>query len=368
ITLDGTEVGTTANTTFQATGLNTGQSYNFSVVAEDATGNQSTAAIVTATTLTTSDTEAPSVPTDLKLDSATATVVSISWTASTDAQGTVILYHILRDGSEIGTSAVTSYTDNTVTSETTYVYSVTAQDNAANESDVSIDLSVDTPAVPITTGPQLIAGYPFEEGNGATVFDLSGNGHNGTLTGGAVRNLSGETGEAIEFNGTDSSINLGAVDITTPAMSIALWFKPDDFGTSDARLISKANGTSSSAHYWMISTLSTAGQHRLRFRLKTENGGTATLIGNAALIPGAWTHVTATYDGFNMKLFQNSIEVGSLAKTGAVSTSSSIDAWIGSNPGNSRYFDGLIDDVRLYGEALDGTTIQDIIAGNLPLI
>jgi hypothetical protein len=151
-------------------------------------------------------------------------------------------------------------------------------------------------------------------------------------------------------------------------MSIALWFKPDDFGTSDARLISKANGTAGSAHYWMISTFSQSGQSRLRFRLKTENGGTSTLKGNAALIPNVWTHVTATYDGVHMKLFQNSIEVGSLAKTGAISTSSSIEAWIGANPSNNKFFDGLIDDVRIYGEALDSATIQNILTGSILLV
>ena len=464
VSIDGTETGTTATTSFQATGLTAGQSYNFSVIAEDASGNQSTAATVTATTLTSTDTIAPSIPADLTLDSAaantvsiswtastddqgtvtsyrvfrdavemgtsttttytdntvqaeqsylytvsaiddsgnessqsatlavdtpvvvisditpptvptgltlnnaTANSVSISWTASTDTQGTVALYHILRDGSEIGTSAVTSYTDNTVASETTYIYTVTAEDNSTNESAASDDLSVSTPVVPTTDDPQLIAGYPFEEGTGNTVLDLSGNGNNGTLTGGAIRSLSGETGEAIEFNGTDSSINLGTMNITTPTMSIAFWFKPDDFGISDARLISKSNGTATSAHYWMISTISQSGQNRLRFRLKTENGGTSTLIGNAALIPDVWTHVTATYDGINMKLFQNSIEVGSLAKTGAISTSASIEAWIGANPSNNKFFDGLIDDVRIYGEALDGGVIQELVAGNLPLI
>ena len=369
ISIDGTETGTTATTSYQATGLNGGQNYSFSVIAEDTSGNQSTAATVTATTLTTSDTVAPSIPRGLTLTSATVNAVNINWVASTDDQGTVVFYHILRDGIEIGTSAVASYTDNTVASDTTYIYTATAEDNAGNESAASSGLSVDTPTVPPTTGgPQLIAGYPFEESTGSTVLDLSGNGNNGTLTGGAVRNLSGETGEAIEFNGTDSSISLSTLDITTPTMSIALWFKPDGFGIADARLISKANGTASSAHLWMISTISQSGQKRLRFRLKTDNGGTSTLIGNAALIPGVWTHVTATYDGVTMKLFQNSIEVGSLAKTGTISTSSSIEAWIGANPGNTRYFDGLIDDVRIYGEALDGATIQDIVAGSLPLI
>jgi len=118
----------------------------------------------------------------------------------------------------------------------------------------------------------------------------------------------------------------------------------------------------------MVSTIRNNGQNKLRFRLKTDVGGTSTLISNATLTANVWTHVTATYDGVNMKLFQNSIEVGSLAKTGAISASSSVDVRIGANPGNARYFDGLIDDVRLYGEALDSATIQDIVMGNLPLI
>ena len=367
---DTVELGTSATTNYTDNTVQAEQSYLYTVSAIDDSGNessQSTTLSVTTPMVVTSDITPPTVPTDLTLSSATASSVNINWIASTDTQGTVVLYHIMRDSSEIGTSAVASYIDNTVARETNYIYTTTAEDNAGNESDVSTGLSVDTPAVPTTTDPQLITGYPFEEGSGSSVIDLSGNGNDGTLSGGAVRNLSGETGEAIEFNGIDSAINLGAIDITTPTMSIALWFKPDDFGTSDARLISKANGTSNSAHYWMISTIIQAGQKKLRFRLKTENGGTSTLIGNTALILGVWTHVTATYDGFNMKLFQNSIEVGSLAKTGVISTSSSVDAWIGANPSSTNFFDGLIDNVRIYGETLNESTIQEIFHGNLPI-
>ncbi|MCK5922055.1 MAG: hypothetical protein KAG66_14025, partial [Methylococcales bacterium] len=312
------------------------------------------------------DNEAPSVPTGLTLNSATANAVSFSWTSSTDDQGAVTVYHILRDGVEIAISSVPSYTDNTGAADITYVYNVTAEDDSGNESATSADLSADT-SVP-NDGPELTAAYPFEEGSGQTILDLSGNGNNGTLAGNAARNPIGKVGEAIEFNGSSSHINLGSLDITSPALSIAMWFKPDDFGTHDARLISKATGTANSAHYWMVSTIRNSGQHKLRFRLKTENGGTSTLIGYAALASGVWTHVTATYDGVAMKLFQDGVQVGSLAKTGAITTSASVEAWIGANPGSTRYFDGLIDDVRIYTEALNVTTIQDIISGGLPLI
>ena len=346
------------------------QTTTYTMTAVSATGTNSNCntTIIVEPNDTGEDTIAPSAPAGLTVNSATANSVNFNWIDSTDALGTVVLYHIMRDGSQIGTSLISEYTDNTVASETTYVYTVTAEDDSTNVSLASANLNVVTPATsPTTDDLELISAYPFEEGNGSTILDLSGNENNGSLAGGAIRNPNGNTGEAIEFNGSDSSINLGAIDITTPSMSIALWFKADDFGTSDARLISKANGTASSAHYWMISTISQSGQKKLRFRLKTNNGGTSTLLGSSTITAGAWTHVTATYDGVNMKLFQNGIEVGSLAKTGAISTSPSVNAWIGANPGNSRHFDGLIDDVRIYGEAVDAVTIQEILAGSLPI-
>ena len=363
---DGTEVGTSTTTSFTDTTVQAGQTYQYTVSAiDDANNESSPSAALQVVTPTPPDTEAPSIPTGLTLNSVSANAISFSWTLSTDNQGTVTLYHIMRDSTEIGTSSVASYTDSTVAADTAHVYNVTAEDNAGNESAISADLNVDTT---VLSEPALLVGYPFEEGTGQTVLDLSGNGNNGTLGGNVTRTSLGNTGEAVEFDGSNSHINLGAIDITTPTMSIALWFKADDFGTHDARLISKATGTASSAHYWMVSTISNSGQQRLRFRLKTVNGGTSTLISSVALTAGEWTHVTATYDGAVMKLYQNSIEVGSLSKTGMIATSTSVEVWIGANPDNTRFFDGLIDDVRIYGEALDVITIQDIILGNLPLI
>jgi len=68
-----------------------------------------------------------------------------------------------------------------------------------------------------------------------------------------------------------------------------------------------------------------------------------------------------------MRLYQDGIEVGRLAKSGVIGTSGVADAWIGANPTASSYFDGRIDDVRIYGEAIDSTIIQQIIAGNLKI-
>ena len=65
----------------------------------------------------TEDTTPPSAPSGLTATATSSSSVSLSWTASTDNVG-VTGYNIFRNGVQIGTSTTTSYTDNSVASNT----------------------------------------------------------------------------------------------------------------------------------------------------------------------------------------------------------------------------------------------------------
>ena len=113
----------------------------------------------------------------------------------------------------------------------------------------------------------------------------------------------------------------------------------------------------------MISTLG----DELRFRLKTAVGGTATLISSgAALEPGVWTHVAATYDGQQMLLYKNGAVLATMTKTGAMVSNPAVATWIGDNPGGGRSVDGVVDGVRIYSRALSATDIQQVMS--LPVV
>ena len=86
----------------------------------------------------------PSPPTGLTATATSSSSVNLSWTASTDNVG-VTGYNILRDGVQIGTSTTTSYTDSTVASNTSYIYTVVAYDAAGNVSTPSNSAPVTTP-------------------------------------------------------------------------------------------------------------------------------------------------------------------------------------------------------------------------------
>ncbi|MCL6518209.1 MAG: family 10 glycosylhydrolase [Armatimonadetes bacterium] len=92
------------------------------------------------------DTQPPSVPTNLGGNAVSPTRVDLSWTASTDNVG-VAGYKVYRNGSQIGSTAATSYSDTTCTAGTTYTYTVSAYDEAQNESAQSSPAVVSTPAI-----------------------------------------------------------------------------------------------------------------------------------------------------------------------------------------------------------------------------
>ena len=128
----GTQIGTTAGTSYNDTGLTPNTSYSYTVAAYDAAGNNSAQSAALATS-TTPDATAPTAPTALTVGTRTLTSIRFTWAASTDNVG-VAGYKIYRGGTQVGTSIAASYTDSSLTPGTNYSYTVAAYDAAGNTS------------------------------------------------------------------------------------------------------------------------------------------------------------------------------------------------------------------------------------------
>lgn len=85
--------------------------------------------------------------------------------------------------------------------------------------------------------------------------------------------------------------------------------------------------------------------------------GEQTLYGVAQLPANTWTHLAATYDGAAQRLYVNGVQVSTRAQTGQISTSTS-PLRLGGNASYGEYFQGRIDEVRLYNRALTAAQIQ----------
>jgi hypothetical protein len=221
----------------------------------------------------------------------------------------------------------------------------------------------------------LVAYWMFDDGTGTTAVDSVG-GHHGTLVGGPLWTPPGDfkigTG-ALHFDGADDVVSIEPFDVIGGGITLAAWMKPDSFGINDGRVISKANEWGANDHWWMLSTIASGGEMRLRFRLKTNDGqGVPTLIASSGeLVVGEWHHWAATWDGTTMRLYSNTLEAGSMAKGGtAVARDPTVSVAIGSQPPDAfapatpdhvvKYFHGVIDDVGVWNRALTPAELQTL--------
>jgi chitodextrinase len=107
------------------------------------------------------DTTAPNMPTSLS-GIAGDTTASLTWSASTDNVG-VTGYNVYRDGAKVGSTATTGYVDTGLTDGVQYSYTVTAYDQAGNESAQSSPAVNATPTD--TTAPSVPTGLTATPGD-----------------------------------------------------------------------------------------------------------------------------------------------------------------------------------------------------------
>ncbi len=141
-------------TSYTVTGLTPSKAYVMGVESIDKAGNVSQEVVFFA--ITTSDTTAPSVPTNLVSSSKTTSSVSLSWSASTDDVG-VTGYEVFKNGQSVGTTTTTSFTASNLLAGTQYSFTVRARDAVGNYSAQSSALLVTTNNAADTTPPVISA-------------------------------------------------------------------------------------------------------------------------------------------------------------------------------------------------------------------
>lgn len=73
-----------------------------------------------------------------------------------------------------------------------------------------------------------------------------------------------------------------------------------------------------------------------------------------------WHHVVGTFDGEKMRVYLDGLEIGSKKKPGRMISGGGADAFLGSLAGRGEFYQGLIDDLRIYNIALTGEQITEL--------
>jgi hypothetical protein len=89
----------------------------------------------------------------------------------------------------------------------------------------------------------------------------------------------------------------------------------------------------------------------------TIDGAVLFVAGRSANPIGAWSYVALTYDGSRLRLYVDGRQAASQPTTGDIATARN-PLWFGGNHPFGEFFDGLIDEARVYDRALSDAEIR----------
>ena len=210
-----------------------------------------------------------------------------------------------------------------------------------------------------------IAAYSFDENEGTTAHDASGNPnpHEGTLSVAGVKWAPGKYGTGLRFEGSEGCVSIPSSTELQLGEEFTLesWVKPEGDLSQDPAIFKES--TEGFPSYSLGIGYVTAG--RPEGQLGKEGKAHQDLAATASLEAGVWSHLALTYDGAKMRLYVN----GELVASKYVekpNSSTPGPLTIGCAKLTGSYFKGRIDEVRIYNRALGEAELRQAMSAPLP--
>jgi len=212
--------------------------------------------------------------------------------------------------------------------------------------------------VPGPAGP--IVHYKLDDGEGVIAVD-SANGLDGILMGDPQWSA-GVLDGALDFDGDGDYVDCGTnatLNSLNEAITASAWINIRSVTTAWMTVMAKGENA------WRIAVNNlTTGMH---FGFSGGDRGWQAANSASELTLNEWHHVAATYDLENGgRIYIDGVEDGNNPDLGGVQMNE-MPFLIGENPeALGRFFDGLIDDVRIYDRALSADEVSELTALGAP--
>ena len=248
-----------------------------------------------------------------------------------------------------------------------------------NTSDVTLNqTSFNTVRFESMSEPNLVGYWKLDEGTGSLTYDWSGQGNNGVLKSGATWQTtpSAQTGYKIAFNNTAAASLDGVNDnvefsstFHNPITFAAWIYRTGDGSSTFPRVV-----TVPSARFY-LTTVSSGSTGGVGFLQDCSSGSDGNWQANGSPYTyNAWHHIAATYDGSAMSntpaiyIDGVAVTVSVQAAASQVCLTGSGTSYIGAGVNNppaaiANFFQGYIDDVRIYDAALTAAQIKNLYNG-----
>jgi prepilin-type N-terminal cleavage/methylation domain-containing protein len=199
-------------------------------------------------------------------------------------------------------------------------------------------------------GDEIFASWDFDECSGTAANDTSGNGLNGTLTGGPTwsTDTPGGKGCSLSFNGSTAYVSIPYVGTSSTSLAYSLWFKPADAST---RTLISYRST-----LIRVSNIAISWYPDVNLSVGTVAKSVSTNV---------WHHLVIDQNGTSYSVYLD----GGLAGSGTVAVLNNASypgAGIGIYAG-AQFFSGLMDNVRIFSRSLTAFEVKKIYAEGLSL-
>ena len=199
--------------------------------------------------------------------------------------------------------------------------------------------------VVLSDGPA--AYWRLDEAAGTTAADAAGT-NNGTYTNGPTLNQPTgvrDAGTAVNFDGSNDFFSAPDSPSLSPttAVTVEAWIRPDQFGALRT-IVQKTNS------YWL--RLESSGALTMYVYDGTSYEPHAT---GTTLVAGTLYHVVGTFDGANLRVYVDGTLRGTTARAVTIQDNGNqVNVGVGGS-----YFDGVMDEVAVYGKALSAQQISE---------
>ena len=169
---------------------------------------------------------------------------------------------------------------------------------------------------------------------------------------------------AVRFDGSGDMISISHnVNFNLNNVTVELWMKPNsNLAGKSVSFLRKEGSSQTPLILEQLYNNSNSGTEELFMWVNNGSSwdkNTRAAYNKVAFSPGMWHHLAGTYDGSTIKLYWNGQLISERRYTGGAGSNAS-PLYIGSS-GSDRWFDGLIDEVRIFNYA---RTQAEIVATN----
>lgn len=173
----------------------------------------------------------------------------------------------------------------------------------------------------------------------------------------ATVNNNGKIGQCYSFDGT-AYLRANNFTLSTTTWSLATWIYPTKASTSAHQWILNVNESSAANFLGGLCYY----QNKFGIRLKDT-----TYLSDSTSVTDKWYHVAITYDGNlatdTLKIYINGLKVKAFNKNAIETPYNATKISIGARVGEAGFFEGKLNDVRIYDHALSSKEVEEISKG-----